>query len=401
MTWCEECVRTVITPGGNGYILPLRRGRAVRAAGWGLAAFGALITAFMVFWMSSPIGDVFRTTSPMRWFMLAFGLTGLIGLIPGLGMLILGVGLVLGRSRCEVEVSAGRLLLSERVGPFAWRFKRRTGDVRHLVLQAGPAIAGSACDQAAPSSSDGAFGCIVAGGAGRNRLLIGLGYPLAVLKPLAERLAADLNTTTVLSHAQGDPVTVVDADQAREAELARLLEHPPKTDIVLKTLPDGVALSVPAAGLWRGSKGLFLFAILWNGFITVFVSVLLAGWVRNRGGGGPPAALGLFMIPFLAVGVAVLLIAVNMGRCHVLLAVTGGALTVRQIGPFKTRESHLPLTDIADIRVGPSGMSVNNRPVLELQIHPHEGKKVGLLSQRSEDELRWLAAVLQKAVRGA
>jgi hypothetical protein len=54
--------------------------------------------------------------------------------------------------------------------------------------------------------------------------------------------------------------------------------------------------------------------------------------------------------------------------------------------------------DIADIRAGPSGREVNDRPVLELQVHPRKGKKVGLLAGRNEEELRWMAAQLRRAL---
>jgi hypothetical protein len=44
-------------------------------------------------------------------------------------------------------------------------------------------------------------------------------------------------------------------------------------------------------------------------------------------------------------------------------------------------------------------MEVNGRPVLELQIHPVGGKKWGLLAGRDEDELRWMATALRRALK--
>jgi hypothetical protein len=43
-------------------------------------------------------------------------------------------------------------------------------------------------------------------------------------------------------------------------------------------------------------------------------------------------------------------------------------------------------------------MEVNNRPVIELQIHPAVGKKAGFLAGRDEAELRWMAAQLRRAL---
>jgi len=54
--------------------------------------------------------------------------------------------------------------------------------------------------------------------------------------------------------------------------------------------------------------------------------------------------------------------------------------------------------DIADIRAGPSGISVNERPVRERQVHPRSGKKVSLLTGRDEAELRWMATHLRRAL---
>jgi len=42
---------------------------------------------------------------------------------------------------------------------------------------------------------------------------------------------------------------------------------------------------------------------------------------------------------------------------------------------------------------------VNNRPVIELQVHPRVGKKVGLLAGRDETELRWMATQLRRALK--
>jgi hypothetical protein len=50
------------------------------------------------------------------------------------------------------------------------------------------------------------------------------------------------------------------------------------------------------------------------------------------------------------------------------------------------------------IRADASSMEVNHRPVIQLQIHPRAGKKVGLLSGRNEDELRWMATRLRRAL---
>ena len=49
-----------------------------------------------------------------------------------------------------------------------------------------------------------------------------------------------------------------------------------------------------------------------------------------------------------------------------------------------------------EICVGPSGMAVNDRPVLQLQLIWNAGKPFGLLTGRPEPELYWLASELRR-----
>jgi hypothetical protein len=55
------------------------------------------------------------------------------------------------------------------------------------------------------------------------------------------------------------------------------------------------------------------------------------------------------------------------------------------------------LDQLDAIQVGASGIEINDVPVNELQLFPRQGKKLGLLSQRDDDELHWLAAQLRAA----
>jgi hypothetical protein len=50
---------------------------------------------------------------------------------------------------------------------------------------------------------------------------------------------------------------------------------------------------------------------------------------------------------------------------------------------------------VTSVVAGHSGMEVNNRPVLELQIHARNAPKFGMLSGRSDAELQWLAGLIE------
>jgi len=69
----------------------------------------------------------------------------------------------------------------------------------------------------------------------------------------------------------------------------------------------------------------------------------------------------------------------------------------RRIALFGTRSWAWSCNQLSSIHAGPSGKEVNNRPVLELQVQPCDGKKAGFFGGRDEEELRWLATQLRLA----
>ena len=108
----------------------------------------------------------------------------------------------------------------------------------------------------------------------------------------------------------------------------------------------------------------------------------------------PMAFMGCFWI----IGVALLISAINMGRRTAVLLAEAGHLRVTAQSLFGARQWEWGPGELREVRAGPSGMRVNNRPVLELQIQPTVGRKVGLLAGRDEDELLWMAARLHRAL---
>jgi hypothetical protein len=89
-----------------------------------------------------------------------------------------------------------------------------------------------------------------------------------------------------------------------------------------------------------------------------------------------------------------------MGRRTAMFAVAAGNLLVMQKGLFGTKKREWAVDDISHIALGPSGMKVNDRDVLQLQIHA-AGEKLGLLTGRDVAELEWLACELRSAWRAA
>jgi hypothetical protein len=176
---------------------------------------------------------------------------------------------------------------------------------------------------------------------------------------------------------------------------------PPRgSSITVERFPDGLTIQIPPAGLWRGSQGLFVFALIWNSFMLVFSIVMLGAFFGGADGNKDKVVwiLPLFLSIFWAVGIGILLGAVNMGCRKAAIAVTGGTLMVIQTGLFGSKQRDWPPGDVEAVRAGPSGMTVNDKPVLELQIFDGGAHKFGLLAGRTDDELHWLANELRAAL---
>jgi len=187
----------------------------------------------------------------------------------------------------------------------------------------------------------------------------------------------------------------ISADDAPALE-EKPLPPPRGSQITIERFPDGLTINVPPSGLWRGSQGLFPFAIVWLGFMSVFTPVFLVGIFRGKGADQAaawiaPAILSLFWL----VGMGLFLGGLNMGRRRAAIAVTGGALMVIQTGIFGSKQREWPASGIERICAGPSGMEVNDKPILELQIYGGSPRKFAVLAGRSDDELRWIASELR------
>lgn len=181
--------------------------------------------------------------------------------------------------------------------------------------------------------------------------------------------------------------------QPQNAERHSPLTQPIESDVEVERAADGVTLKVPPLGVWRGSKMLFVMGLLWTGMVGCMVLMMLIKFIEGQNDLWP--ALLLLGLVFLPIGIGLLLAAVNMGRRRAVLAVVGAQLLAMQTGIFGGKRGQWQRREIAQIRIGPSGMEVNEVPVMELQIHPKSGKEFGLLAGRGVKELEWLAAVLK------
>lgn len=177
-----------------------------------------------------------------------------------------------------------------------------------------------------------------------------------------------------------------------------MVEQPPDSRVQLEEHAGGICLMVPPAGVGRGSKGLFFFGLVWCLAMVLFTAMAVYV-IPNQNTQGPTALLWVFLLVFWLIGIGLLLGALNMGKRSAVLTADRDRLTVEVRGLFGAKQREWRRDELEAIRADASGMVVNNRPVVELQIHPRAGRKVGLLAGRNEDELRWMAGRLRSALR--
>ena len=318
---------------------------------------------------------------------LIFGIFPLIFVFAGMLPLGIGLAILLGRSR--VEWRDGQLVATEFVGPFRWTRRLPRKPIRRLEVS--QATSGSGTQPAKPMPRFS--GLAVEFEDGTKKIVL-LGYPREWVLACAEELKSYVSgTATGVTVA---PVEIIET-VAGQAEDRNVLQQPATSRVLVERSPGYLRCTIPPAGLWRGSKGLFFMGIFWCGFMVVFSALMLKDGLKHSGWG----AVGMlaFILLFWAIGIAILTAAVNMGKRTATFTVTGKHLSITNRSLFGLKQWELSQAEIAALRADASGMEVNDKPVLELQIHPATGKKIGLLAGRDEEEIRWLATELRRALQ--
>lgn len=325
----------------------------------------------------------------------------------------------------EIEVNATHLLTVERCGPF-WRSKRwKVENIGSFEIK--PLATPKEGESPPPIDIVSEFNALLVHPRGGKQGMLAWGYPIPLLVAVAQALSKQCNRAAEVkgfAEAKSEEHDVVyvygagvgkakiataqsidgDSDideddefdddwEEEESDPHAPVVAPPGTTIRLDRLADGeLTITIPPAGVWKGSKGLFFFGLLWCGVMVLFTSMIVLAWTNGPQGKKDmpwfaPVIFGLFWL----VGIGMLLGAINMGRRRAAIALVGGQLMAIQTGLFGSKKREWSLEDLQDIRVGPSGMEVNKQPINELQIVDNKNSKFGFLSERDDEELRWLA----------
>jgi len=372
-----------LMPSGVRYELPRRPLGALRWIGLVPLGFGAVFSGFAVLWM---LAAALTARGALGWVFVLWGVPFVVA-----GCVPMAIGLLILAGRSVIELRDGTLRVIEEAGPIRWTRTRPAGSIARFVLKTPPS------NQPVPPwlAQAGIMSGLAAVCRGQKPLVIAPGYPHTWSAALAAELARRCAVSTPSQILQRQPVPVDAEEMSPEQTEIKPVEHldqPAGSHIVLEATGDGVVLTIPPQGLWRGSKGLLLAGLIWCAVMAIF-TVLVAGTAEQA-----PWPVLLFLAGFWLIGIALLVGAVNLGRRRATLTVRADGLSMRQIGLFGAKQAEWSRDQIASVVAGPSGMEINGVPVLELQIQRKDGRKTGFLAGRSDAELQWLAAVLRYAL---
>jgi len=382
-------IRTEPTRNGTRYILPRRQTGQLKVFGCFGIAFGCAFAGFAVFW------TVMAATMTQK---IGFSVVGLLFALFGIpfilaGLAVIGFGVMSLIGHCEIEVEGGELRVRERGGPFRWTRRIKSGAIKRFMVASGAASINEQPVTSGPLSDVGSL--MAETDDGKPRLVV-MGYPRAMVEALAATLSKDLALQTgappvetkVFAEGESLPETIANEERS---------EPPPGTNIRITPAGNAILAVVPPSGFKGMPRSMLIFSIFW----LLISSVVLVGFIvaaLNSKGGKTPWFVFVFISGFEAIGIGMLLGAINMARRKASLRASATDLMIVRQSPFGSKTFKATRSEVNAIRVGPSGAAVNNVPVLELQVHAAGGAKHGCFSGRSNEELAWLATELRRAM---
>lgn len=372
------------------YLLPHRDTGPLKVMAVFMIGFGMLFGGFAVVWMFAALGITQKDGIQLSGVL--FALFGLPFLAVGLGIIGLGMFALCGRS--EIEVRSRELIVRERGGPFWWTRRIPSKDIKRLMLVTDAVRINGKAVQSGAMADAATLGADV--GSTSPRLVV-LGYPRVWMEPFAARLNADLALQS--GHALPPPVTqpVLHTAVNLDGMSGDRSDPPAGTTIRVTEQAGGIVVVVPPQGA-RRTRGLFFFAIIWLVFVSIFaLAFAFAPENPKRRRSNSKVAPVAITCLFGVIGLGLLTTAVNQMRRKASIRASRDELIIVQQSIFGTQTFKRTNSEVGAIRVGSSGMEINNVPVLELQIHSTNGKKHGFFTHLTNEELHWLATHLRGA----
>lgn len=351
-----------------------------RGVGISLMFVGALMVGMSVIGLTVLMPRVVTIDGPARGVMLLLCLPMLGVFLTGVALLNAGQAAYAGTWRSIIEAGGGRLRVTERLGVFRHSWVRPVEKLFNLRLVcANLFVHGAGRGGEAPS-----YTALMVEDRGGASVWIAPLYRTMVLEPLCDALSESCGLSRSPRTARGESDSLTASVPSTASEEGR----PPHTKVKIIEQSDALAIDAPSPGLIRGSHGLFVFSLVW-----IIFSLLWCGVVVVRGG-AEWGAMGAGLV-FVVLGVVCLGWSVRMGCQRVMMAIDSETILIRRLGGRQVREEKYARADLMAVRCGPSGLKVNNRPIMELQFHFRNCPTVRCGSYLSDSEVRWLAAKLQ------
>jgi len=178
-----------------------------------------------------------------------------------------------------------------------------------------------------------------------------------------------------------------------------VLEKPAETPATIVETSGGVELTVPSRGLLKDSNGMVVFGILWCLILGLITSMMLsAAKPVTRHNSFTPLGASLFLGGFWAAGLGMVLGGIHSGTRRWCVQADKHDLRVSLRSALRKRDWHWPVSDIENVSVVDSNVTVNNRRLLQLEVRLRSGKKSGLLMGRDANELAWIASAVRRAM---
>jgi len=140
---------------------------------------------------------------------------------------------------------------------------------------------------------------------------------------------------------------------------------------------------------------LMVFGLIWVGFVAFMTVGMITGDVSMEGGGEAPSWLvGLFIIPFWAIGLGVGYTGLRMSYTELLVRVDEKQVVLTRRFFKKMWDKSFPREQVGRVHLSVAYQQ-NNSPVYQIEIDNREGKNIKFGSSLKTDEKRWLLGELQ------
>lgn len=131
--------------------------------------------------------------------------------------------------------------------------------------------------------------------------------------------------------------------------------------------------------------------------MTVIFALAMTGAIPGKVDGSPFIAV-LVMSFFELIGIVMLVASIHMGTRTSTIATSYGMLFISTTSIFGKKTRQWEREGISRIEIAPSGMSVNDRAVMQLAVVEKGGKTFGCLTQLNDAEIEWIAYELNQSL---